>query len=488
MIILKHFHLTTAKIDTLIVPVCKGKEIHEDQTVAALIKKAKQLREFTGEKEDFVVFYAPPEIDAKRVIFFGLGDPKNIDAEAVRSFAGKAIKHCIDKKLPVAHIAVPGGNILPEMSMTLEALMEGALLSNHLFDRYKKEKKQHPLTKIILIVKPALVKQYIPMVSRVTAVCRGTLLARQWVNTPPNDKRPAQLATAFSTEAKKAGLAVSVMDDRALRRNKFGALLAVAAGSRNKPRLVVLEYHPKGTKKTVALVGKGVTFDSGGINLKPTGSLKDMKLDMAGAAAVAATVIAAATLKPKIRIVGVIPIVENMVSGAATRPGDVVRSYDGKTIEIGNTDAEGRLILADAMTYAVRKYRPETLIDVATLTGACVVALGEKIAGVFSPDAALSDVVRQSGEKTFERCWPLPLPEDYKEMLKSNLADIRNLGATRWGGAIAAALFLAAFVGETQWAHIDIAGPAFLQQASAYCPAGATGFGVRLLCDLLEQL
>jgi leucyl aminopeptidase len=209
---------------------------------------------------------------------------------------------------------------------------------------------------------------------------------------------------------------------------------------------------------------------------------------MSGAAAVVATLISAAKTGCKINLIGAIPIVENMVSGKATRPGDIIRSYDGKTIEIGNTDAEGRLILIDAMSYVVKTYKPQYLIDVATLTGACVVALGEKMAGVFSNDENLATAVIAAGDKTHERCWRMPLPEDYKELLKSEFADMSNIGSTRWGGAIAAALFLSEFTGDTPWAHIDIAGPAYSGKPNAYCGAGGTGFGVRLLSELIDRL
>jgi leucyl aminopeptidase len=288
--------------------------------------------------------------------------------------------------------------------------------------------------------------------------------------------------------AKKEKLNVTVFDEKTLKQKKFGAILAVAAGSQSKPRLLMLELRHKKTKDTIVLVGKGITFDSGGINLKPSASLADMKSDMSGAAAVAATLITLAKLKPSCNVIGIIPVVENMPSGNASRPGDIIKSYDGKTVEIGNTDAEGRLILIDAMSYALEKYKPQVLIDMATLTGACVVALGEKIAGVFTPDDQLADGIIRSGKKTHERCWRMPLPEDYKELFKSDIADLNNVANTRYGGAITAALFLSEFVKDTRWAHIDIAGPAFAKKESAYCGAGGTGFGVRLLCDLLDQI
>ncbi len=289
-------------------------------------------------------------------------------------------------------------------------------------------------------------------------------------------------------EAKAWGLGAEVFTEKQLQQKKMGALLAVGAGSANRPALVVLHHKAGDRRPPVVLVGKGVTFDSGGINLKTGESLPDMKGDMAGAAAVAATLIAAAGLKLKRRLIGVIPLAENMVSGRSTRPGDIVKTFSGKTVEIGNTDAEGRLILIDAMAYAEWRFKPEVMIDVATLTGACVVALGEKIAGVFSKDEALQKGILLSGRRTHERCWPLPLPEDYKELLKSAYADIGNMPSTRYGAAISAALFLSEFVGKTRWAHIDIAGPAYHKKEDAYCGPGGTGFGVRLLMDWLMNL
>jgi leucyl aminopeptidase len=213
-----------------------------------------------------------------------------------------------------------------------------------------------------------------------------------------------------------------------------------------------------------------------------------MKTDMAGAAAVAATLISAARLKPDVKVVGIMPLVENMPSGRALRPGDIVTSHSGKTIEVGNTDAEGRLILADAMAYGAKTFKPDVMLDMATLTGACVIALGEKIAGVFSKDETLSGAVIAAGEKTFERCWPMPMPDDYRDLMKSDLADINNMSSTRYGGAITAGLFLSEFAGEVPWAHIDIAGPARNGKAADYCPAGGSGFGVRLLLELLQNI
>ncbi|MBW2568362.1 MAG: leucyl aminopeptidase [Deltaproteobacteria bacterium] len=482
-------NLKKVKIETLIIPVCEDKRIHDNPAISLLIDKALQLKEFTGKKDDEVIFYDLEEVKAKRVVLIGLGKLEKIDPEALRAFAGKAVKKCMKINLSEVLLTFPcGKNITTDIASALEAMMEGAFLGNHVFNKYKKEKKIKPLKKINLLVKTDMVKEYGRLSTHVSTVCTGTILAREWVSTPSNDKKPEQFAKSIVTLAEKEKLKVSVLDEKELKEKKFGAMLAVGAGSNSNARMIVLEYSPKGSKKTVALVGKGVTFDSGGINLKPTGSLEDMKIDMSGGAAVAATLITIAKLKPKIKVIGIIPIVENMPSGSACRPGDIVKSYDGKTVEIGNTDAEGRLILIDALSFCIKKYKPHTVIDIATLTGACVVALGEKIAGVLSFDDKLAKTIELSGKKIHERCWNLPMPDDYKELLKSDLADIKNISSSRWGGAITAALFLSEFVGDTRWAHIDIAGPASIKKEHEYCGAGGTGFGVRLFCDLLDKL
>lgn len=477
------------KIESLVIAVCEDKNIHEDRTILSLIKKAKKIKAFKGGKNDEVILYDLPEVNAESVIFIGLGQLKKINLETMRAMCGKAVKEGVKKKISEMLIAVPeAGKIKLEMPLLLEAMMEGACLGNHLFDKYKKKKERKPLKKINFFVKNEVKKKYNRLPLKVKTVCRGTILAREWVSMPPNEKRPEDFAKSIIGLSVKERIKTIVLDEKELKQKKFGAILAVAAGSRSKPRMVILEYNPAKAKKTIVLVGKGITFDSGGINLKPSTSLLDMKMDMSGAAAVASTLITAAKLKSKLKIIGIIPIVENMPSGDASRPGDIIRSYDGKTVEIGNTDAEGRLILIDAISYAIQKYNPQLLIDLATLTGACVVALGEKIAGVFSFDDNLAENIVSSGEKVHERCWRMPLPEDYKEQIKSEFADLNNVGSTRYGGAITAALFLSEFVGKTRWAHIDIAGPAYAQKESAYCGVGGTGFGVRLLCNLMENL
>jgi leucyl aminopeptidase len=476
-------------MEMLALPVCEDADIHVDPLLQEILAQALALEEFSGEPKQQVVLFAPQGSGIKRCLCSGVGAQKTVDDETLRRFAGRAVKNAMAAKLQRLIFAVPSADALDmPTERIVKAIGEGACLANHIFGKYKAEAKQRPLGEILLRVEKRPSTALKALVRKVEIVCTAAHQAREWVSTPSNDKVPAQLAAMVTKAARRPGLRISVMDEAQLKKKKFGALLAVSVGSAHPPKLVEISYSPKSPKKTIVLVGKGVTFDTGGVNLKPSSGLERMKIDMAGAAAVAATMIAVSKLKPKHRVVGVMPLVENMVSGSAIRPGDIVRSYSGKTVEIGNTDAEGRLILADAMAYAIKKYQPHTIIDLATLTGACIVGLGDKIAGVFSLDETLSDTIAASGQRTHERCWPMPLPEDYKKLLKSDLADINNMPSTRYGGAITAALFLSEFVGDSRWAHIDIAGPVFDKKGSDYCGPGATGFGVRLLCDVMEYV
>jgi leucyl aminopeptidase len=489
MLFLSSTDPASEKTELLVIPVCEDKNLNDSPVIASTVQRVRGFSEFTGAKGDETILYDPSQVKARRIMFIGLGKTDSVSLESFRAMAGQAISQGMNRKLTAISLLVPTGDgIGPEMADILKAMMEGACLKNYLFDQYRTQKRPKPLRRINFLVKPEAARINKRLPSRILAVCQGTLLSRDWVNIPSNDKRPTAFARKIVRLAKKEGLKTVVLGKKELKQKKFGAILAVAEGSNSSPCMVIVDYHPRGAKTTVALVGKGVTFDSGGLNLKTTKTINMMKVDMAGAAAVAATVLAAARLKLKQRVIGILPLVENMISGKATRPGDIIRSYSGKTIEIGNTDAEGRLILIDALHYAVQRYKPGIVIDMATLTGACVMALGEGYAGVFSNDDELASAITQSGEETSERCWRMPLPEDYKDLIKSEVADINNLPSSRWGGAITAALFLSEFVGQTRWAHIDIAGPAYRKKGNDYCTPGGTGFGVRLLCDFLSKI
>jgi leucyl aminopeptidase len=427
------------------------------------------------------------------VLLYGLGPFKDLRPESWRKLAGNSVQRAHKNGCRSLLFALPPARKLrTDRAALLQALGEGAVLGNHIFDRYKNKNDapKQPLEQIRCLVSPSSLKAHAHVAAQTEIVCQAVIQAREWVSIPANDKPPEVLASQIVQQAQAAGLKTRVLAEKELKKKGFGALLAVSAGSSRAPQLVLLEHRLKDVRPQpkLALVGKGVTFDSGGINLKTGGSLEQMKMDMAGGAAVAATLISIARQDLPLPVIGAIPVVENMVSGQATRPGDIVKSYDGQTIEIGNTDAEGRLILADTFAFLVKNYKPAILIDLATLTGACMVALGEKIAGLFTHDESLRNLIMAAGERSFERCWPMPLPDDYHELLKSDFADMRNIGKNRWGGAIVAALFLSKFTGSVRWAHIDIAGPAYSRKASDYCGAGGTGFGVRLLDQFLKQL
>ena len=482
--------LSQIKTETLVVPLCEDRVLFRDASLVRLSEKCKGIRTFTARAGEHLDLYQPDGLQIQRIVFAGLGSSRDLTVEGLRQAAGKCVRRAWHARPGQAVLAVPDTNLPDALrpEQALAAMAEGAYLANHTLTAYKSTTKTVPLKGIRFMVDSAKDRILRPILARVEKTCRGTTLARDWVNLPANAKTPRELARLISRAARQSGVAATLMDAAQLKRLKMGALLAVGAGSSHPPKMLILDHKPPRSRETLVLVGKGVTFDAGGLNLKPTGSIEMMKIDMAGAAAVGAAVITAAQLGLKKRVVGVLPMVENMVSGAAFRPGDIVRSYSGQTIEIGNTDAEGRLILADALAYAVKRYKPKHIIDLATLTGACVVALGDRIAGLFSADGPLRDQILQSSAETHERCWSMPLPEDYKDLLKSDLADMRNIGPGRWGGAIVAALFLSRFVGDTPWAHIDIAGPAYTKKAQAYTEAGGTGFGVRLLCDLMERL
>jgi len=489
MLKLRSLNLGKDSLAALVIPVCEDHEIHDNRTVSALARRIAGMAEFKGQAGETLTLHDPPDTLVGRLIFMGMGKKEKLLPESLRTAAGKAVRGAVKSRLETITFAVPSAAKTGIDGETLlSAMLEGAGLGNHIFDRFKKEKKLHPLKEINMWVKSADVRRFSRLAETVEILCRATHAAREWVSLPANEKRPEQYAAAIVEKAREAGLAATVLEDAELRDKGFGALLAVSRGSDAGARIVILEYHCPGAEKTVALVGKGVTFDTGGLNLKISGSMTDMKTDMAGSAAVAATLIALSALKPRINVVGVLPIVENMVSGSAVRPGDIVRSYAGKTVEIGNTDAEGRLILIDAMAYAIETYKPHAVIDIATLTGACMVALGEKIAGLFTPDADLAQIILAAAEKTGERCWRMPLPEDYRELMKSDFADINNMSSSKYGGAITAALFLSGFVKSVRWAHIDIAGPAYAKKESDYCGPGGTGFGVRLLHETLVRI
>ena len=367
------------------------------------------------------------------------------------------------------------------------AVAEGLLLGSYTFSDYKTDIGKPPLGAATIVTRTSRDKAVKAAVARAEIVAEAVNRTRSWVNTPARDLTPAAFADSAAAHAKGLRLSVDVLDEKALARRGYGGILGVGQGSANPPRLVRIAYRPSRAKRHVALVGKGITFDSGGLSLKPNDAMVAMKSDMSGAAAVVAAVVAAARLAPRVAVTAYAPMAENMPSGSAQRPSDVLTMYGGKTVEVLNTDAEGRLILADAIVRAGED-GPDLIVDIATLTGACVVALGTRVSGIMATGDDLLEKVHDASDRAGEQMWPLPLPEELREKLDSPVADIANLGE-RWGGALSAGVFLKEFVPDgIGWAHLDIAGPAFNDKPFGYTPKGGTGAGVRTLIQIIDDV
>ncbi len=458
--------------------------------------------DFRGRSTESLTLYPAGEIPAERIQLLGLGEEGKLDAEVLRCLAGRAVDAARGRRAANFAICVPRVPSL-RLAQVTRALAEGAVLASYQFDSYReRDKDAAPFAKraSLLIERSAELKAARDASRAGVIVAQSQNLARQLSNEPANALPPAELANAAKRVAREVGLAVQVMAVAELTKRRMGGILAVGGGSANTPRLIVLDHDPRSRRSakrtqgrtgssrrlpTLCLVGKGITFDSGGISIKPAAAMDEMKHDMSGAAAVIGALRACALLKLPIRVVGVIAAAENMPSSTAYRPGDVVTTMSGKTVEVLNTDAEGRVVLSDALHYARTKYRPDAIVDLATLTGACVVALGKWASGLFGNHAGLIEAVRAAGEATAERVWPMPLWDAHRKAVRSDVADIKNTTG-RDGSSSTAAAFLANFVGETPWVHLDIAGTAWDSTPSAYLKKGATGVGVRLLLELLQ--
>lgn len=437
-------------------------------------------------KNGEVVFL--PLKDAPTLIISGLGKREEITRESLRNSAGAAIDLCKKKRIKKVAVLIP---VLerPAESDVVRSIAEGIYLSNYLFTRYKsrsEESQQRLETADLYMENPDL---YGALLKEIEIVCENTLLCRDLVNETSDRSNPLAIADEARRLNRMKGVACRVYGKRDLEKMKMGLITAVSRGSSYPPQMVVLRYrgNPR-SKKSLAIVGKGITFDSGGLNLKPTGHIEEMRCDMAGAAVCLYTVRAASELRLRKNLYAVFPLCENMLSRNAYRPGDVHISRNGKSVEIGNTDAEGRLILADALSYTESELRPSYIIDIATLTGACLVAFGEIIAAMLSTDDSLVSTVFDAGEETGERLWRMPLYREYQEDIKSDIADIRNVSSNRNAGTIIGATFLKNFVKSTPWAHLDIAGTAWYSKSRGYRPKNATGFGVRLLIEVLKRI
>jgi leucyl aminopeptidase len=473
----------TIRADVLVLPVFEGPEagpgVKDVKAIDLLgLYRAAALRGKRGETL-LVPNTGLDGLAAGSVLLVGVGKRSDAGPDAVRRAIGKVAAKLSKRGSVATTLAQAGGRSAAD---AVQAVVEGLILGAYRFDRYKSKKEDPAALETVIVLVPArwdagVVKAAI---ARARVVSEAVAWARDLVNTPARDMTPAVLAKAAQDMAKEVGLEVRVWDEKELEEGGFGGILGVGQGSVNPPRLIELSYRGAAASQApIALTGKGISFDSGGLSIKPAEGMETMKDDMGGAASILATMRALAILEPKVNVIAAIPSAENMPSGSATRPGDVLRHRGGKTSEVLNTDAEGRLVLADALAYLAEK-SPRVIVDTATLTGACMVALGEDIWGVFSNDRGLVRDLLAAGEAAGEPGWELPLYRPYRTIIDSNVADVKNLGK-RWGGAITAALFLADFVGDVPWAHMDIAGPAFRDKAGDDGPKGATGVPVRTL-------
>ena len=426
-----------------------------------------------------------PGAEAQRCLLLGAGARAELQPRELRALVATACDEANARKLGACAVVVPADL---DLGAAAHFGTLGAVLADYRYQKYlTKDVEPTTCATVELVVEGADVDALAPRVLRATRAAESVNLARDLVNGPPREITPSRLASVAEEIAREEGLEVHILDESAIAEQGMNLLGAVAVGSDEPPRFIHLTWRPAGASvetPAVALVGKGITFDSGGYNIKPTGSMEDMKMDMAGAAAVLGAMKAVAAFAPRYVVHGIIPTCENLVSGKAYKPGDVFHAKNGKSVEIMNTDAEGRLILADALTYAAG-LGVARILDLATLTGACMVALGPHTAGVMGNDDAFRDKVKAAADRAGEDVWPLPLTKKLKGMLKSPIADMKNVGE-RWGGALTAGLFLGEFVGEATWAHLDIAGPAYTEKPEPSVAKGGTGFGVLTLLELLD--
>ncbi|NOZ06551.1 MAG: leucyl aminopeptidase [Chloroflexi bacterium] len=460
-----------------------------DGALSALVESG----DLRGKAEQVRVYYPRDEVAAQRIVLVGLGKADEVTLEQVRRSVAAAARRC--RTLNAADLAVATTTFpVPESTTAdiAQAITEGILLGLYRFTEFK----EIPADEATEVTDARLVTGSENEASTAEGArlgqifARATMWARDLGNRPGNSVTPRVLAEAAQSMATDFGLQCRVLEEADMKELGMGALLGVAQGSDEPAKFIILEYTPsQSDAETVVLVGKGITFDSGGISIKPSQNMGDMKFDMCGAAAVLATMRALPHLKPPVRVIGLVPATENLPGGRAYKPGDIVKAMNGTTIEVVNTDAEGRLILADALAYAAR-YEPKAVIDLATLTGGCVVALGDEASGLFGNDDQLIERVRRAGEESGDRTWPLPLWPPYKKKIESKVADIKN-SAGRWASAITAAAFLSRFTESYSWTHLDIAGTAYTSNdqngSNPYAAQGATGVGVRLLLRFLRE-
>lgn len=488
--------ITKIKADAIIlfhfesVKVPGGDAVVVDRALGGGVSELIKTGEITGKYNETTIIHSFGKLPAGRVVILGLGKKKALTTDRLRGAMAEACRKLRDRAAGVIACSTGENGIASiDTGNTAQALTEGALLGIYTFRRHITGTENRPGAIGRLTITGSAGHES----ARKRGAREGEIIAeavnraRDLVNEPGNHMTPALMAEAAERLAAEWELEIQVLEPEQMASLGMNALLAVARGSLQPPRFIILKYRGRVSDELdIALIGKGITFDSGGISLKPSEKMGDMKGDMAGGASVMAALVAASRLKLGINAAALIPATENMPGGGALKPGDVLTAMNGKTVEVLNTDAEGRLILADALCHAV-KMKPGFIVDVATLTGACHVALGDFCTGLFSNDRKLSGMLVSAGEKTGEHIWPMPMLEEYRDLLRSEVADIKNIG-NRWGGAVTAAKFLEYFVGKTRWAHLDIAGTSSTEKEKGYQVKGATGVPVRTLIRLVQDM
>ena len=468
--------------DALVLPLTEGDSRAYDYLGKSAAKAVKLAfsKKFRGKKNEVFLLPAPDGFSAEWVLLAGLGKKDEVSAERLRQAGGKAA--CCLRDNGMKKIAL-SSKVITSRKFSPSAVVEGALLGLYTYNRYREEKNNNKAIKELVVLAKAS-KSLKEEMGSVSLTASAVSLARDLVNTPSNDMTPTHLAKA-ALSLKHSGLSVRVLEREEAQRLGMGAFLAVAKGSHERPKFIVLQY--KGGKGApVVLIGKSITFDSGGISLKPAEGMEKMKYDMAGGAAVLGVMKALSEFRLPVNVTGVLPATENLPGGSATRPGDVVRAANGMTVEIINTDAEGRLVVADAIGYA-KSLKPRAIVDIATLTGACSIAFGNEAIAMMGNNRDLLARMKQSGDNVYERVWEMPLFEEYKDYVKSDIADIKNTGG-RAGSLVTSAYFLKEFAGDVPWLHLDVAGTAWIEKDRPYIPKGASGVGVRLLLDFLKGI
>lgn len=465
-----------------------GTPLTIDRASHGLVTELINNGDFAAKPSQIAVIYTRGAIPAQRIALVGLGKKSELDLEKIRTAFSKVLQHLRSLNIKEAAISIDLNLISEEKDKIVQAVVEGALLGLYQYTPYKTvEREEIKELEQLNIVAEGEEYSFIENAVKNAQIITGAVyFVRDLISAPANEMTPSIMAQKAGEVARRKNVTCQVWDRAKMKKLGMNALLGVAAGSNEEPKFIILEYFGgKKSEAPVLLVGKGLTFDSGGICIKPAEKMDEMKTDMSGGAAVMGVIMAAADLRLPLNIVGLIPATENMPSGTACKPGDILKSYSGKTIEVINTDAEGRLILADALSYA-SKYKPAAIIDIATLTGACIVALGDDVIGMLGTDNKLKNEINNAAKTTGELVWELPLWDSYSELIKSDIADYKNSGG-RTAGTITAAAFLSKFVGDFPWVHLDIAGPAWSAKDKPYIPKGASGVAVRLLVEYLRN-